>query len=87
MEMRYIIGWVVTGLLVGMAARFFYPGPVPMGWLGSIALGIGGSFVGGWLGRMLSGRRDSTGLEPAGCLGSIIGAMLLILAARMLHLL
>ena len=28
-----IIGMIISGLIVGVLARFFYPGAVSMGWL------------------------------------------------------
>ena len=43
--MLNIIGAIVAGLIVGGLARFFYPGEVEMGWLSTIALGIGGSLL------------------------------------------
>lgn len=75
-----VIGWIVSGLLIGWFARFFYPGIVPMGWFATIALGICGSFLGGLIGNLMRG--GSRRLEPAGCLGSIIGAMLIIFMMR-----
>jgi uncharacterized membrane protein YeaQ/YmgE (transglycosylase-associated protein family) len=42
-----IIGWIVIGLIAGAIARWLMPGPDPMGWLGTIVLGIVGSLVGG----------------------------------------
>ena len=40
-----LISMVVVDLIVGILARFFYPGTLPMGLLSSIVLGILGSFV------------------------------------------
>jgi uncharacterized membrane protein YeaQ/YmgE (transglycosylase-associated protein family) len=45
--MGNIIGAIVSGLVIGALARWFYPGPVPMGWIATILLGIGGSLVAG----------------------------------------
>ena len=42
-----IIGAILSGLIVGALARWFYPGAVEMGWLATIALGIGGSLLAG----------------------------------------
>ena len=42
-----IIGAIVSGLIVGALARFFYPGAVEMGWIATILLGIGGSLLAG----------------------------------------
>lgn len=74
-----IIGAIFTGLIVGALARWFYPGAVEMGWLGTIALGIGGSLLAGLLTH-----RGREGFNRAGCLASILGAMALILAARLI---
>jgi uncharacterized membrane protein YeaQ/YmgE (transglycosylase-associated protein family) len=80
--MFQVIGMLVVGLVIGILARFFYPGPVPLNWLWSIVLGIAGSWVGGFLGGLLSGRGTARPVEPAGCIGSVLGACLLIFLAR-----
>ena len=79
--MANIIGMIIVGLIVGLLARFFYPGPVPMGWIASIALGVAGSWVGGFIGQLLGGRSGRP-IQPAGCAGSVLGALLLIFIAR-----
>src|SRR3546814_10677781 len=45
--MLNIIGAIVSGLVIGVLARFFYPGTVPMGWIATILLGVAGSLVAG----------------------------------------
>ncbi|HUP45958.1 MAG TPA: GlsB/YeaQ/YmgE family stress response membrane protein [Thermoanaerobaculia bacterium] len=75
-----IIGWLLFGLVVGAIAKLLMPGRDPGGWIVTILLGIAGSFVGGFLATTLLGRGDST----AGWIGSIIGAMLLLLIYRMI---
>lgn len=42
-----ILTWVVWGLFVGLIARVLLPGRQKIGLLWTIALGIGGSLVGG----------------------------------------
>ncbi|MEO6041988.1 MAG: GlsB/YeaQ/YmgE family stress response membrane protein [Croceibacterium sp.] len=79
--MGNIIGAVVSGLIVGVLARYFYPGPVPMGWVATFLLGIGGSLVAG-----LITARGQAGFSRAGCLASILGAMALILIGHLLHI-
>ena len=83
--MFFFVRLIIAGLLVGWMARWFYPGSVPMGWGATVLLGIGGSLFGGLLAGLFS-RRGTQPLEPAGCLGSVIGAMLLILIGHKLHL-
>jgi uncharacterized membrane protein YeaQ/YmgE (transglycosylase-associated protein family) len=43
----------LSGLLVGALARFVLPGPDPMSWGKTLLFGIGGSFIGGVVGRVL----------------------------------
>lgn len=81
--MLNIIGAIVSGLVVGALARWFFPGAVDMGWLATIGLGIGGSLLAGLLtSRGRWGRGG--GFHRAGCLASVLGAMALILAGRLL---
>lgn len=77
--MLNIIGAIISGLLIGALARWFYPGAVDMSWLTTIALGIGGSLLAGLLTH-----RGRAGFNRAGCLASILGAMALILLGRMM---
>ncbi len=81
--MGQVISFIVVGLIVGILARFFYPGPVPLGIVATILLGIGGSFVGGFLGRLVSGG-DSSPFQPAGLFGSVIGGIVLIFVTGLL---
>jgi uncharacterized membrane protein YeaQ/YmgE (transglycosylase-associated protein family) len=79
---------LIVGLIVGILARFFYPGPVPLGLLASTILGVAGSFVAGLLGQMVHPATARQPFHPAGFIYSILGAMLLIFLARnVLHLL
>ncbi|HYD04732.1 MAG TPA: GlsB/YeaQ/YmgE family stress response membrane protein [Reyranella sp.] len=74
-----IIGAIVSGLIVGVLARFFYPGAVDMGWLWTIGLGIAGSLLAG-----LIVNRGRAGFSGAGWIASILGAMVLIFLGRTL---
>lgn len=74
-----VITAIVSGLIIGVLARFFYPGSVEMGWIATILLGIGGSLVAG-----LVASRGSADFNRAGCLASVIGAIALIFIGRML---
>ena len=74
-----IIGAIISGLVIGALARFFYPGAVHMGWIATILLGIGGSLLAGLV--TSRGQRD---FSRAGCLASVIGAIVLILVGRLL---
>lgn len=72
---------VIVGFIVGVLARFFYPGAVHMSWLWTILLGVGGSILAG---MVVS--RGRAGFHRAGFLASLLGAMALILLGRLLHL-
>lgn len=74
-----IIGAIISGLIIGALARFFYPGAVEMGWIATILLGIGGSLLAG-----LATSRGRADFHRAGCLASVIGAVVLILVGRLL---
>jgi uncharacterized membrane protein YeaQ/YmgE (transglycosylase-associated protein family) len=75
-----IIVFLIVGLIAGFIARALVPGPDPMGWLGTMILGIVGSFVGGTLAALVfSGNLD---LSPSGIVGSIIGAIIVLLIWR-----
>ena len=84
--MMGIIRMAVVGLIVGVLARFFYPGSVPLNWLWSIGLGIAGSFLAGFIAQMVQPEQGQKPLHPAGFIASILGAMVLIFLARHLHL-
>ncbi|HTH70311.1 MAG TPA: GlsB/YeaQ/YmgE family stress response membrane protein [Candidatus Saccharimonadales bacterium] len=71
-----IIGWIIIGLIAGAIARWLMPGPDPMGWLGTIVLGIVGSLVGGTLLNLIFG--GGLELSAAGILGSILGALIVL---------
>ena len=79
--MKYV-SMIVVGLIVGILARFIYPGPVPMGWIMSAGLGIAGSFLAGFVGSMLD-KEPGTQLKPAGFVYSLLGALAVIFIARM----
>ena len=75
-----IIGWIIIGLIAGAIARWIMPGADPMGWLGTIALGIVGSFVGGFILNLVTG--NGMELSPSGIIGSILGALLVLFIWR-----
>ena len=77
MGIMSIIGVIVVGFIVGLLARFFYPGAVDMGIIMTIVLGIAGSFLGGLLSGVLFKSPDGN-FHPAGWFLSIVGAVLII---------
>jgi uncharacterized membrane protein YeaQ/YmgE (transglycosylase-associated protein family) len=78
-----IITWILLGLVAGAIAKFLMPGRDPGGTLITILLGIFGAFVGGWVGTILGfGRVD--GFDLRGLFISVIGAILVLIAHRMI---
>jgi len=53
----FILLLIVSGLIIGAVARLIIPGPNPMSIAMTIAVGIGGSLLGGIIGKVLLGRR------------------------------
>jgi uncharacterized membrane protein YeaQ/YmgE (transglycosylase-associated protein family) len=81
--LTFIVMLIVVGLIAGAIARLLMPGRDSIGLLGTILLGVAGSFVGGFLENLLFYHR----LAPhkfhlAGIIGSIIGAFLVLLLVR-----
>jgi uncharacterized membrane protein YeaQ/YmgE (transglycosylase-associated protein family) len=70
-----LIGWIVFGLIVGALAKLIMPGKDPGGWIITTLLGIVGAVVGGFLGRLLGLYQEG---EPAGFVGALLGAILLL---------
>jgi uncharacterized membrane protein YeaQ/YmgE (transglycosylase-associated protein family) len=71
--------FIVFGLVVGLLARALMPGRQSMGLGMTTLLGIAGSFIGGFIGALLTDSRVGD-FNTAGLIGSILGAMVLLLA-------
>ncbi|HMJ13715.1 MAG TPA: GlsB/YeaQ/YmgE family stress response membrane protein [Polyangiaceae bacterium] len=74
-----ILMFIVFGLVVGLLARALMPGRQSMGLGKTALLGIVGSFIGGFVGALLTDSRVGD-FNTAGLIGSIVGAMVLLLA-------
>lgn len=75
-----LILFLVFGLVVGFIARAIMPGTQRMGMLATMLLGVVGSFIGGFIGAVLT---DSRVLDfnTAGMIGSVIGALIALAVA------
>jgi len=70
----------LIGLIVGAVAKFLMPGKDPGGWIITMVLGLAGSFIAGYLGRMVGWYQEG---QAAGFVLSVLGAILLLFLYRM----
>ena len=79
----FILYLLIIGLIAGFLARALVPGRDPMSVGQTLMLGIVGSFVGGFLGCAIFGADfDEGAFQASGIIGSIIGAILVLLLWR-----
>lgn len=80
-----ILYLIVVGVIAGYLARLLVPGRDPLGFMGTMLLGIVGSFVGGFLGYVIFNEDFGDGaLQASGIFGSIVGAIIALLIWRAL---
>jgi uncharacterized membrane protein YeaQ/YmgE (transglycosylase-associated protein family) len=75
-----ILVTIIVGLIVGIVAKFLLPGRDPGGFIITILLGIGGSFLAAWFGREMGWYGEG---QPAGFLASVLGAIVILLLYRL----
>jgi uncharacterized membrane protein YeaQ/YmgE (transglycosylase-associated protein family) len=73
----FILFLILFGFVVGGLARWALPGPDPMPWYATVALGLGGSLIGGIIARVLIG-------SAGGFFFAFLGAVLLLYLYRRL---
>ena len=71
----FILVAILGGFVVGGLARWALPGPDPMPWYATVALGLGGSLIGGIVARVLIG-------TYGGFFFAFLGAVLLLYLYR-----
>jgi uncharacterized membrane protein YeaQ/YmgE (transglycosylase-associated protein family) len=69
-----VLGWILFGLIVGALAKLVMPGRDPGGIIVTMALGIAGALLGGFIGRTLGWYGPKM---------SFLGAILLLWIYRM----
>jgi uncharacterized membrane protein YeaQ/YmgE (transglycosylase-associated protein family) len=76
-----VLGWIVFGLIVGIVGKLVMPGRDPGGFLATVAIGIIGALIGGFLGRLMGlyGQDD-----PVGFVMAVIGAILFLWLYRVI---
>ena len=76
-----ILTWIIMGLIVGVVAKLIMPGKDPGGFIITILLGIGGAFVGGFIGNLV-GLGSVSGFNLGSFLLATGGAILLLIIYR-----
>lgn len=66
---------LLIGLVVGALAKLIMPGNDPGGIWITMAIGIAGSLVGTWLGRLVGWYQEG---QSAGFIASLVGACILL---------
>ncbi|GAA0706155.1 GlsB/YeaQ/YmgE family stress response membrane protein [Dokdonella soli] len=72
----------IIGLIVGVIAKFLTPGRDPGGFIITAILGIVGSFVATWLGKMIGWYQPG---HTAGFIGSVIGAIIVLVVYHLIR--
>lgn len=73
--------WIAVGLIAGLVARIIVRPDRRLGCLGTIAVGLAGSLIGGTIANSVSG--DGFDLAASGIVGSIIGTIFILALARL----
>lgn len=74
--MYLILALILIGMVAGgLAERVVYP-EWKIDWTEAFGVGLGGSFLGGLVGNLIAG--EGFALRPAGIIGSILGAIVLL---------
>jgi len=78
--------WILLGLIAGTLAKFLVPGRDPSGCVVTIALGIIGAFIGGFIGTRLGwGAIDAGTFDFRSVALSTLGAIVLLLLGRLVR--
>jgi len=74
---------IIVGAIVGAIAKFIHPGKDPGGFLGTILVGIGGSYLGSFLAKIIpfiGAEFGGTGLGSL--IMAVVGAVILLFLYR-----
>ena len=77
-----ILSWIVLGLIAGVLGKLLLPGRDPGGWLVTIALGVAGAFVGGFLGSFFGLGSVGGGINLGSIATATVGAIVLLVIYR-----
>lgn len=72
-----ILGLIVIGLVIGVLARLILPGKQSISLVATLALGVLGALIGGWIASLL-GTGDIFELNVLGFVLAVIAAIVLV---------
>jgi len=79
-----VLSWLIFGLIAGLVAKMLTPGSDARGCFVTIAIGIAGAAIGGFIGTQLGlGTIDGFDLRSLGL--AVLGSILLLLVLRALN--
>jgi uncharacterized membrane protein YeaQ/YmgE (transglycosylase-associated protein family) len=85
--LAFIVVLLIIGLIAGAIARLLVPGRDPIGVLGTILLGVAGSFIGGFVSTLVEYHTLSVNaFHATGIIWSIVGAIVLLVILRLTKL-
>jgi uncharacterized membrane protein YeaQ/YmgE (transglycosylase-associated protein family) len=74
-----IITTIIIGFVVGLIARALMPGRDALGFIVTTLLGIGGAFLGKFMGQAMGIYQEG---DPAGFFMSLLGALIILFIHR-----
>ena len=76
-----VLGWILFGLIVGVVGKLLMPGKDPGGFIATVAIGIVGALIGGFLGRLFGMYGEN---DPVGFVMAVVGAVVLLWLYRVI---
>jgi len=85
-EIMHYVYLALLGLTAGSLAKFILPGKDRFGLLGTIIIGIGGSYLGSYVSQYIPqlGNPPFGSMTWQGVVSAIIGAIILLILSRIL---
>ena len=79
-----VLGWIFFGLLAGLVARALTPGRHSIGCFGTLAVGVIGALLGGFLGEAVLDEEIDFGWDLKPFLLAVAGSIVLLLGLNAL---
>ena len=76
-----VLGWIIFGLIVGVVGKLLMPGKDPGGFIATVAIGIVGALICGFLGLFVGMYGE---IDPVGFVMDVVGAIVFLWLYRLL---